>query len=92
MGTTAFYKEVPQATEMSPPQPSVGRPLFQMVGSPGGMCLLLLRVPDAILVYKELLLASEMSPSWSTAGSPCHCMLSSALLKAIQQKRKQHIQ
>ena len=37
--------------------------------SPGGMCLLLLRVPDAILVYKELLLASEMSPSWPAYSS-----------------------
>ena len=46
--------------------------------SPGGMCLLLLRVPDTILFYKELLWVSEMSPSWPTAGSPCHCMLSPA--------------
>jgi hypothetical protein len=46
--------------------------------SPGGMCLLLRRVPDAFVFYKELLRASEMSPSWPTTGNPCHCMLSPA--------------
>ena len=54
MGTTVFYKELPWATEMSPSRPTAGSPLFQMAGPPGGMCLLLLRVPDAILFYKEL--------------------------------------
>jgi hypothetical protein len=33
MGTTAFYKELPHATEMSPSGPIAGSPLFQMVCS-----------------------------------------------------------
>jgi hypothetical protein len=32
MGTTVFYKELPQDTEMSPSNPTAGSPLFQVVG------------------------------------------------------------
>jgi hypothetical protein len=77
MRTTVFYKELPRATEMSPSWPTAGSPLFLIV-DPGGMCLLLLTVPDAIVFYKELLKASDIFLSWHTAGSPCHCILSTA--------------
>jgi hypothetical protein len=80
MGTTVFYKELQWATEISPSWPTAGVSLNSDGGFPGGMCLLLLRVPNTILLYRELPQASDMSPSQTTFGSPCHGMLSPAHL------------
>ena len=78
-GNNCCYKELPRATEDVSIQAYCRQSLISDGGSPGGMCVLLLRVPNTILFYKELLQASEMSPSWPTAGSPCHCLLSPAI-------------
>jgi hypothetical protein len=77
MRTTVFYKELPQAIDMSPFWPTAGSPLFQMANPPGEIYLLLLRVPDTILFYKERLLVSELSPSSLLQRFPCNFLLQS---------------